>query len=888
MANRFFQAGQHQYQSQFVPRQLPLDLMAKGLANKESQYQTTQKAILDARAAFNERAYGTSHKAKLGEIEGRFDEFVEDSWNKDLTSPDFIREYQQFTTEFANNKDLSTIRARQANVDKLIEEERTLRVAGQLNTARYWNVQKQLNKANSDDDMFSDTLSGAIIGEEQDTRAAYEDVFNHIKASGFENIEDFSGVYYEKGWSGISGTKVGDVAENALGLFYNTPAGRQEMLEYQYQVDHGAIDPNNVSPEKFILDRMLKVGEEFVHGKSTSGKAAAMNTAADKAAEAKAAQQMGISGLFGTTSTKYTSDYAAIHGVEGASSGMYQEKTAMQFNITQQMAAINQAKDVISNPNKYRGESGKLLLTEEEKTLIRTSDFGDRVLNNQGLTSAQRIAYLNHFDEKLEPLQRKYGTNKLWLDDQDRRLAKAYDNTFQNKYDGQSAEQAIEAVLGENADLGDRNSITDSQMDYLLSQLNATMAEVYEPTEEVTIGGMTGTQRTIKKDILPAQRQGVSTGLEGDAEDFTRYINFQNTEAKQDYESGLITQDEYDNLIDDIQEVKTYGMAYIAKKDIQRELQAAHDDPDDSSLLTNFNAVEGGTSQAIADLKPRSKTYAVYDDNNRKVGTLSDPVWDLEFHMKNDPSSFTFYDRGGNPVDEASVNWQDAEIIHTDRSNSNPFDDHASMTVKATVNLTRLNEAQLEELLITGQIDQEDLEDIKGMSDDQKAELDVEKYKQQVTFKARINDSEESSRFLAAMADKEYNNYKIDPSSAAGQESYIKYKSYTDREFAQNLHFADMQMPGDNHKISRKVITSNPGEKVKQEYVNFVVEKLPNKGSIKGGFNVSIVDAQGNVIEKERTYADIGKVSGYIDLYEQAMQQMVQNGTLVPGEVYNP
>ena len=888
MANRFFQAGQHQYQSQFVPRQLPLDLMAKGLANKEAQYQTTQKAILDARAAFNERAYGTSHKAKLGEIEGRFDEFVEDSWNKDLTSPDFIREYQQFTTEFANNKDLGTIRARQANVDKLMEEERTLRGEGKLNTARYWNVRKQLNKANSDDDIFSDTLSGAIIGEEQDTRAAYEDVFNHIKASGFENIEDFSGVYYKKGWSGISNTKVGQVAKNAIDLFYNTPAGRQEMLEYQYQVDHGAIDPNNVSPEEFIFDRMLNVGEEFVHGKSTSGKASAMNKASDNASEARNAQQMGISGLFGTTSTKYTSDYAAVHGVEGASSGMYQEKTAMQFNITQQMAAINQAKDVISNPNQYRGESGQLLLTEEQKALIRTADFGDRVLNNQELTSSQRAAYLNHFDDQQAPLQRSYGMNKLWLDDQDRRLAKAYDNTFKSKYGGQTAEQAIEAVLGESADLGDRDDITDGQMDYLINQLNATMGEVYSPTEEVSINGMIGDQINIKKDVQPLQRQGITTGLEGDAEKFNKYISHQSTEAKNDYESGLITQDEYNNLIDDIQEVKTYGMAYIAKKDIQRELQAAHDDPDDNSLLTNFNAVEGGTSQATADLKSRSKSYSVFDDNNRKVGTLTDPVWDLEFHLKNDPSKFTFYDQGGNPIDEASVNWQDAEIVSTDRSNPNPFDDHASMTVKATVNLTRLNEAQLQELLVTGQIDQEDLDDIEGMSDDQRAELDVEKYKQQVTFNARINDSEESSRFLAAMADKEYNNYKIDPSSVAGQESYIRYKSYTDRELAQNLHFADMQMPGDNHQISRKVITSNPGEKVKQEYVNFVVEKLPNKGSIKGGFNVSIVDAQGNIIEKKRTYADIGKVSGYIDLYEQALQQMVQNGTLVPGEVYNP
>ena len=64
MANRFFQAGRHQYQSQFVPRQLPLDLMAKGLANKEAQYQTTQKAILDARALAD--AFAQTDDAETG------------------------------------------------------------------------------------------------------------------------------------------------------------------------------------------------------------------------------------------------------------------------------------------------------------------------------------------------------------------------------------------------------------------------------------------------------------------------------------------------------------------------------------------------------------------------------------------------------------------------------------------------------------------------------------------------------------------------------------------------------------------------------------------------------------------------------------------------------
>lgn len=887
MANRFYKAGSNQYQSQFVPTEMPLDMMAQGLNNKQGMYNNVQKSIIDSRAAFNERAYGTTHKEALGRIEGDFDEFVENSWDKDLTSPEFMREYQQFTADFRNNEELSTIRARQGNVDSLMAEKQKLQQEDKLNTARYHRVDKMLQQANSDQDIFGDTLSDAIIGEEADVRKGYEDIFNHIKASGRDSLGEINGIYFEKGWKGLSESKVGEVAQGALYQFMSTPAGRQEAMEYQMQVDQGLVDGESISANQFVFDRMMNVGREFAHGDSSfTGKAAAINTAATLAADKQVAQQGTIKGKFGTYSSNNKYNYDQMFGVESKSAGKFYE---MQESSASIELAIQQ---LTAAQNYSLQDMGPML--ENIQQIIAAAPGGNIILSGEReLTSDEALKYQMYFQSKIDPFIVEQTQTDYWLSKQTVKAANALDATVgkegrfsRSDIGNQSLTQAITAVLGPGATLEDRDQITEEELEGFLGQVynSAIAGDIYAERPDIVTEGRDNTNmlRSTTTSDSPYGQQTATmwNNVEG-------YLDNILAQAK-----GKMTPQEYNQLVEDSETAKKYSRAFIAKTDVERAIQDGHDNPEESGFYEAYNSVQGDDIiQADADLLPTAAKYSTYDSSGRKTGSLDNPEYRLQNHIQQDPSKFTWTDDKGVEIDTSEFDFPGSTLTSTDRFNPALDDDHQTFTVSIDKNVIKVNRAALAQSNLQGKFEEENFDSngdvlLETLDSDQKEAIKLVNSTQQTTITGRINEPGEDASYKQDVADREYNNYLLEPTTRKGQDSYVRYMNYVEPELSNDIQLITHLKVDEEYNVRRKIDIYKEGERILPEYVNFAVTKLPGENAAAGHFAIEVVDGQGNVIDKKLVYDDIGKVSSFITKYSDHQRMLIEQGYYIQGEVY--
>jgi len=894
MANRFFKAGQNQYQSQFVPKQMPLDMMAQGLNNKQTQYNTTQGQIANSRAAFNERAYGTTHKAKLTEIEGQFDEFVEGSWDQDLTSPEFIREYQQFSAYFRNNKELGTIRARQANVDTLMEEKKKLQQEGKLNTARYHRVDKMLQQANSDQDNFNDVLSEAVIGDEADTRKGYEDIFNHIKASGQDSMASIKGVFYEKGWSGVSNSKLGQVASGALDQFMSTPAGRQEMMEYQYQVDKGWVDSNEINAQEFVFGRMLNVGEEFAHGNASfTGKAKAMNAAATLQADKTTAQQESIAGKFGTKSSPNKYNYDEMFGVRGKSSGKFyemQEEISNIANQVQQLAAAQNYDPTVNGP-----------MPQDVQQIISAAPGGNILISGEReLTSDEMTKFNLYFQDKIDPLVRQKAQADYWLSKETLKAATALDNivgkegtTFDISREALGGQTLAQAMTKVNSSIEDRADITEDELIEFLDvvRLEANESGIFPERVSLESDHMDNGKILKGEQTTNLGEQGTMTDVSWNSVD--SYLTNVTNEAKVAVDRGEMSPQDYDQLVEDSETARDYSRAFIAKTFVDREIQYAHDHKDDSAFYNSFNSiVKDDVLQADAYLTPLSKTYNVHDPiSGRSVSSRSNPEYRLQAHVQQDPSKFTWTDDKGNEIDVSEMNFPTAKVTALDANNPDLYDDHQTFTVSLNQNVTTVNRAMLDEGNILGHFDEDNFDGAgdllpETLDEDQKKYVKIVNAKQNITITGRINEPGEDATFKQAVADREYNNYELAPTTKEGKASFVRFMTYADPDLANDLELINVMKTNESYDVRRKIDLYKEGERILPEYVNFRVTKLPGEGAATGAYDIEVVNNSGDVIEKALTYDRIGKISGFITQYTAQQEELISKGYFTRGEVY--
>lgn len=879
MANRFFKAGRNQYQSQFVPQKMPLDMMARGLNNKQTQYNSTQKSILDSRAAFNERAYGTTHKAKLGEIEGQFDEFVEGSWDKDLTSPEFIREYQQFSADFRNNKDLATIRARQGNVDSLAKEERVLRESGQLDSARYHQVQMQLSKANSDQDVFEDTLPGLVIGERQDIRKTQEQYFNDLKAFGSEEIASMAGVFFEKGWSGISGTRIGQAAQRNFQEYRATPAGEQEAMQYEYDVARGLVDPDSTSQEQYIFDRFLSTGMDFQSGKSTvTGKAAALNKVVENQANAFISQDnphvvagtkatVGNPGKWddnqGTTGQSGGNRDTAVTSIESLEGNLAQLTAAEQFNVT-----------------------------EDNRNIVLAAPFGTLVAEGTELTPEQSAQYRAHFTDQIGVTQTSINKTNGWIESDDLRMAEAVvatqgmeDSHLRSNASlgGQNHVQALQAYMGKEASISDATKMQVSDVMSEIAQLRTTEAG-------------RGVLEGMGISILGKQGEELraASGI-GELELGVKSLaSMMLNEAKDQLDDGDITLNDYVAIQKEVSDFKVAGYAYEASLDIAEAREEAKGNRE-SPLRNAYNGINPQTAAAPAIARSNSSTYDVFDSQHNKVGKAQDPSHLIENDVKYNPRNYGFQTSAGRVADMSQYDLDKGRVVSVDTVNPDASKSNTSFTLSVPTNMAKMDPVSVAELTNDGTLDAEDNFNPDGtinegsLDQDQLEKVQYKMDSQRELLTVNVTDPITDASLLDARMQKEMNIIRQNPNSQSGNDAVVRLETLTDPVFATDLQLANELRPGYSYPITRTVLDIQAGQAVLPTEVVYDVTRLPGDGANAGFFSLEVKDANGNVVTTDPVVLpNMSEVSAYIKSIEIEQQEWIDDKLIIEGEVFNP
>ena len=232
--NRFYTPSRGQYISQFVPKELPADLMLKGVLAKQQKYDVTDAAMGEAVTSYKPNSlegedtrYAKAHKKKL-------EEFVNNARGEDLASPEFQRRYREFVNEFKNDEGIQKVEAAYAHHQKALARMEEIRKKGpnaedQAYLDEYQRTYGIYTDENGQGFKGDVGLADNMFKEGQNIQTAIEDLFNHVGKDSYQSIAGLSGsdLHYSVTNGGVSVGKLNNAAAKQLHNFVNSAAGDQ-------------------------------------------------------------------------------------------------------------------------------------------------------------------------------------------------------------------------------------------------------------------------------------------------------------------------------------------------------------------------------------------------------------------------------------------------------------------------------------------------------------------------------------------------------------------------------------------------------------------------------------------------------------------------------------
>lgn len=297
--NRFYNPSRGQYVSQFIPQQLPTDLLLQGLANKQKTYndQLNRINLLGDWTQPALSGYDTEFvNQKKQEIRG----FIDNMSQKDLSLPQTQQEYINFTRQLRDNEDLKKVAGSYSKHQEFLDIDKKIKAgnATDYEEAFYDDYLKRFNvyTAKGGKGFKGDIqLGDQNILKGTDIQKAQEELFDHIKADGSESIAALEGgISYKNGWEGVSGKKISSAVANEFDNFYKSRAGEQLGARFDMNFSN-SVDPSksigmivkDMTPEQrqqyeakrreYVMNNTLKTGQTFIYGKSTTNKDQALN-----------------------------------------------------------------------------------------------------------------------------------------------------------------------------------------------------------------------------------------------------------------------------------------------------------------------------------------------------------------------------------------------------------------------------------------------------------------------------------------------------------------------------------------------------------------------------------------------------------------------------------
>lgn len=292
MAKRFYQPSSSKYISQFVPDELPADLMLKATALKQGKYDTQ----LAKNEALNDleinalKGYDTKYR---DEYKQRIRDFVDQSYGEDLGSPDFQSRYLNFVRKYKDDEGLKKIKqAYETHQDMLKRKEELVKKGADAAADEVFNDYNRRFALYTDEKgqgfQGDVSLGDPNIIEGVNRFKEGLEFFTPLKESGSENVAFLnSGISYKNGWEGISDSRVKKQVENVYNDWETSSGGRQTSKLYDMQRGVGDYEISKLDPEakkkyideknKWMKNEFLQIGRTVVHGKSTTNRDEALN-----------------------------------------------------------------------------------------------------------------------------------------------------------------------------------------------------------------------------------------------------------------------------------------------------------------------------------------------------------------------------------------------------------------------------------------------------------------------------------------------------------------------------------------------------------------------------------------------------------------------------------
>lgn len=940
MANRFFKPGQSQYQSQFVPEKLPLDMMAKGLTAKQGKYDATAAQIQELSNKQKIQGYGTTHTAEADRINSARDEFVENSYNRDLTSPEFIREYNKFTTDQRDNPKLATIKARNASVTAYREEIKELKRSNQFNTARGHRVQKRLDQALSEDDVFEDTLGDAIIGEESDVRKAQETIFNDLKANSSEGVAELMGIFHKEGISGVSGIRITATATNAYNQFINTSAGKQEIDEYNMQVDSGQVDPEETTQQQFVLGRLLNVGASFGYEKTTTtGKVKAMNDIVEAANAAANAPPMDTPTQITGGTPLVNNSYEKDLGADGLSGTDARARATLESNI-ESLEATDAA---IARE-----------VTDTNKNMILGAEYGDKVIEFARLKEehAQEVAAweeqqeANPDTQAMNPWEQYQADNPdiLLTPEENDAYLKHFTNTRDKlQYDIYNGEETIRKtsereaeaayialgktdegreLLQATRDFGDdvmNDVINWDNQDLLDAQISASVAgvELFEerefettwmdPTQKMTdwitgsdgthTYGVTGeidTETGLIRDYTTVNVGGNSQPIMRDVKDAEPYFRHAGFKANRDYVDGGSTPEGLAVYLKKLHAIgdlrKMHKLGEVAKE-IARLKAEVPEEGKDNRYKESYNKVasEHSSQGVLAIDATTRKKFDVVDANGKHTTTLDSPIVGLENQVKYNPSAFNVVDGSGIVRDQETYDASTVKIVSVNNANPRAGDTSTMFTFSAEVYSTGYTQLVIDNAKRDGILTPGNFKDGKildNLSDGQKLQMTKSQIKKRVNFTANIKDDRYDASFKKQSMIRDQSIINGSPAgSTAANEANQRMLNITKPEVAKIAK--QVGYLNDGEYYNARILMYNPveGQPLLKEWVSIKTTKHVGTGGDLDRYEVISTSASGEVLDK-LDFNSIYDLTMAIGTQEDRLANAIKDKLIVEGEIY--
>lgn len=294
--SRFYQPARGQYQSQFVPRTLPVDLMAKTLYGKQ--------AVADQRAAeaaklgeWTQRALEGYDTKYVKGIEKEVQDFAKESLYTDRTSPEFQRKYMGLVQKIKKDEGLKSVSASVAKDDAFHERVKDLKKKGDNAYAAELEADYLYRRGEYTKEGGKGYTGNILLGDENilEGRKQQEDAikfFTPMQESGADTLSFLgSGIAYKKGWTGITDKRVRENADRTFKAWMQTDAGKQDFQRELQKRGYVNTTFNDLSPEdqekvlegkdgvmESVAGNFLAIGRTIVHGKSTTNIDEAYNT----------------------------------------------------------------------------------------------------------------------------------------------------------------------------------------------------------------------------------------------------------------------------------------------------------------------------------------------------------------------------------------------------------------------------------------------------------------------------------------------------------------------------------------------------------------------------------------------------------------------------------